>query len=147
VEPAIQLWDPENGSLIRTLDQHTRSVIALVFVRPEQVPEDYLISAGEDGTVRLWQPRIGRLVRFARLPARPVCVEWMGYGLVVAVALEDGRVVEVDLNDLSIRPWVDGDSDRIHAMAIAGEHRSVESRHLCLIKGSIFSRHAGVARN
>jgi WD40 repeat protein len=142
MEPAIQVRDSESGSLIRTLDQHTRTVVALVFVRPEQASEDYLISAGEDGTVRLWQPRIGRLVRFVRLPARPLCAEWMGSGFVLAVALDDGRVVEVDLKDLSIHHWVGGDSDRVHAMAI-----SRESHELYLVKGSNFSRHARTIRN
>jgi len=131
VEPAIQLWNSESGALIRSLDLHTRSVLALAFVRPDQAQEDTLISVGEDGTVRLWQPRIGRLVRFARLPSNPLFAEWMGEGLRVAVALVDGSVVEVDLQDLSINPWIASDPNRIQAMTVSGNRQE-----LCLARSS-----------
>jgi WD40 repeat protein len=136
VEPAIQIWNSENGTWIRSLDLHTRPVIALAFVRPDQAQEDYLISIGEDGTVRLWQPRIGRLVRFARLPSNPLLAEWMGQGLRVAVALVDGSVVEVDLEDLSIYPWVARDPNRIQAMTV-----SANRQKLCLARSSGLSLH------
>ena len=137
VEPAIQLWDTQSGALIRSLDLHTRTVIALAFVRPDQAEEDFLISVGEDGTVRLWQPRIGRLVRFARLPSNPLFAEWMGQGLRVAVALVDGSVVEVDLEDLSIYPWIARDPNRILALTTSGNRQK-----LCLARSSGLSLHS-----
>ena len=136
IEPTIQLWNTERGTLIRSFDLHSRSVLALAFVRPDYAQEDFLISTGEDGTVRLWQPRIGRLVRFVRLPSNPLFAEWMGEELRVAVALVDGSVVEVDLKDLSIYPWVARDPNRIQAMTV-----SANRQKLCLVRSSGLSLH------
>ena len=49
-------------------------------------------SVGADRTVRLWQPEIGRLVRFARLESNPLAVAWNADGSLLAVAAADGKV-------------------------------------------------------
>jgi hypothetical protein len=75
-------------------------------------------------------------VRFARLPSNPLFAEWMGEGLRVAVALVDGSVVEVDLKDLSIYPWIASDPNRIQAMTV-----SANRQKLCLARSSGLSLH------
>ena len=53
-------------------------------------------SASLDKTIRLWQPSIGRLVRFARLPARPVDIAWSSNGSQLFAACESGRIYLID---------------------------------------------------
>ncbi len=67
---SVRVWDVENGRPVRTLDNHTAAVHDLA-VRPGEAKEapPLLASASDDRTVRLWQPTIGRMVRFARLPS------------------------------------------------------------------------------
>ena len=35
-------------------------------------------SASADRTIRIWQPTIGRLVRYVRLEAEPLSIAWLG---------------------------------------------------------------------
>lgn len=119
VESTIHLWNPNDGQAIRRFDQHTRPVVALDFLRPDPNEDPHLVSAGDDETLRLWQPGIGRLIRFARLPAKPLAMAWLGVGLRCAVALSDGRIMHVDLADVSVRPLSEAHmQDRIQALAL-----------------------------
>src|SRR5690606_12450025 len=52
--------------------------------------------AGADGTVRLWQPGIGRLVRFARLPSPPLDLAWEPDGRMIIAACRAGIVRRID---------------------------------------------------
>jgi WD40 repeat protein len=121
VESSIHIWNPDDGAPIRRFDQHTQSVVALDFIQPDMNPDPFLVSAGEDATLRLWQPKNGRLIRFARLPATPISIASLGSGLVYAVVLDDGRIIRVDLADLSMIPLIESASeDRIQAVATNG---------------------------
>jgi WD40 repeat protein len=75
----------------RGMTQHTGPVVALesgpssieAVPSPMRLPprsaagSPWLVSIGGDRTVRLWQPLLGRLVRFYRLPAaQPTCLAW-----------------------------------------------------------------------
>jgi WD40 repeat protein len=59
-------------------------------------PRPYLASASADRTVRIWQPTIGRLVRFARLAHEPLCVAWTTDGSAILVGCVDGKVRALD---------------------------------------------------
>lgn len=68
----IRLWQPEDGRLLRTLDNHTAPITDLL--SPGSQADDsppVLYSASRDRTVRLWQPIRGRMVRFVRLNVIP----------------------------------------------------------------------------
>jgi WD40 repeat protein len=121
VESSIHIWNPDDGAPIRRFDQHTQSVVALDFIQPDMNQDPFLVSAGEDATLRLWQPKNGRLIRFARLPAPPTSIASLGSGLVYAVVLDDGRIVRVDLADLSMATLIESSAeDRILAVATNG---------------------------
>jgi len=90
-DQSLRLWDLTDGSLQRTLDNHTAPVTALA-ARPPRPGPPWAVSCGEDRSVRFWQPTIGRMVRFARLPSIPQSVAWTGDGEHVAVGCRDGRV-------------------------------------------------------
>jgi WD40 repeat protein len=106
VQNVIRLWNAADGSTRRTLDQHLKPVTDLA-LRPTLVSESpkgplMLASASEDRTVRLWQPGIGRLVRFKRLPSVPRTMAWSADGRQLAAGCDDGVVRVLDPDTLQI---------------------------------------------
>ncbi|MEJ7637159.1 MAG: hypothetical protein WKF75_04000, partial [Singulisphaera sp.] len=87
IDETIRLWDVDSGQSLRTLSNHTRPVHHLA-LRPnadDDTPPS-VASVSEDRTVRLWQPTIGRLVRFVRLKSVPMEVAWTADGRTLYVA-------------------------------------------------------------
>ena len=62
-----------------------------------------IASVSNDRTVRLWQPTIGRMVRFARLDSIPLAIVWLPTGSRFAVACEDGHIRLIDPDSLEIQ--------------------------------------------
>ena len=77
-----------------------------------------LASVSEDKTVRLWQPIVGRLMRFAKLPSAPRTVVWLPSGEYLAVGCNDGVVRVLDFDELKIVQELAGEVGRIHVMAL-----------------------------
>ena len=75
---------------VRILDNHTGTIRDLA-TRPGDHAVPYLASASADKTVRIWQPSIGRLVRFVRLPAEPLAIAWTSDGKRLAASCIDGK--------------------------------------------------------
>ncbi len=96
----IRVWDPVKPNLIRSMTNHLGPVHRLAF-RPGKGEIPRLASAG-DGTVRLWQPSIGRLVRILRQPAPVLALAW---------SPDDGRLFTGG-QDGVLREFA-GDSDRL----------------------------------
>jgi WD40 repeat protein len=68
-------------------------------------------SAGEDRTVRFWQPTIGRMIRFVRLKAAPLDVAWLNDGSRIVVACTDGHIRLIDPELVKVTqdlPAIDG---------------------------------------
>jgi WD40 repeat protein len=61
-----------------------------------------IASIGADRTLRFWQPTIGRLVRFARLPSEPLAVEWTADGSHAAATFADGHLRLIDPNTVEV---------------------------------------------
>ena len=96
IDQSIRLLSPKTGEVLRTFDNHTAAVRDLA-IRPGAHEGPLIVaSAGADRTVRFWQPTIGRLVRFARLPVAPTAICWTPDGLHVLAAGEDGRLRAID---------------------------------------------------
>jgi WD40 repeat protein len=101
LDQSLRVWEFSTGRLVRTLDNHTAAVHALAVAPPsEEEPREgalpQLASAGADRTVRIWQPTIGRLVRFARLPAEPLDIAWAPDAARIVAACDDGHVRVID---------------------------------------------------
>lgn len=100
VDQTIQLWT-EDGKHIRTFNNHTGSVTDLLIPELPSINGNQLISTSEDRTVRLWQPEIGRMVRFVRLGSIPRRVVNLCDGQ-LAVGCDDGTVVVIDPVEMKI---------------------------------------------
>ncbi len=125
VDQTIQVWDATSAKAIRTLDNHMQAVNDLAF-RPGQ-PADarpVLVSVSDDRTVRLWQPTIGRLVRFARLDSAPRAVVWSPDGARLLVGCTDGKMLSLDPDTLAVaeRGALPG---RIYTLAVDSRNGNV----------------------
>ncbi|MGV3486603.1 MAG: WD40 repeat domain-containing protein [Planctomycetaceae bacterium] len=93
VDQTIQLWQGETATAVRTLSNHVNTVNAIAVAPPPAIGGlPRLASVSDDMTLRLWQPTIGRLVRFAKLASRPTSVAWLSGNQQLAVGCEDGTV-------------------------------------------------------
>jgi WD40 repeat protein len=97
IDETIRLWDAGTGQPVRSLANHTRPVNHLA-VRPSSADgaPPWVASVSEDRTVRLWQPTIGRMVRFTRLETVPAAVGWSADGKILFVACKDGHLRTID---------------------------------------------------
>lgn len=81
-DQTIRVWDTRSWQLLRTFTNHLGPVQSLAFrpaalasTRPPAAIE--LASAGGDGTVRIWQPAIGRMVRIIRHTSPVFALAWI----------------------------------------------------------------------
>ena len=106
----LRVWDAQSETVVRTLNNHTREVHQLA-VRPNSAGLPMIASVSDDRTVRLWQPTIGRMVRFAQLDSVPLAVDWLTDGSRIVVANTDGHVRLIDPDTVEVTqdmPGIDG---------------------------------------
>jgi WD40 repeat protein len=101
IDQSVRVWDVGKGELVRSMDQHTRPVHDLA-LRPAKEGLPMVASAAADRTIRFWQPTIGRMVRYVRLPSAPLAIAWLGDGARIVAACRDGRVRVVDAEAVTI---------------------------------------------
>lgn len=119
----IRVWKVETGELIRTLNNHTRAVNELKTQPPGQGKNSgvrrlpIVASVSNDRTVRLWQPTIGRLVRFCRIDAVPLALTWGPEGEWLAVACDDGNVRGINPDTMEVAVKVSVSDAWLYAIA------------------------------
>jgi WD40 repeat protein len=109
-DQSLRVWDVESGSLIRSLNQHTKPVNALS-LRPINDGLPIVASAARDRTIRFWQPTIGRMVRYVRLDSEPLDIAWTLDGARVLASCVDGHVRVIDSIEVTVTqdlPGIDG---------------------------------------
>jgi len=97
-DQSLRIWDCDRGAAVRSLTNHTQSITCLA-VQPKAGNLTPMVATGsEDRTVRLWQPIIGRLVRFQRLSSPVTALAWTPDGKALVAGCQDGtlRVVQAD---------------------------------------------------
>ena len=95
LDESLRVW--KEGSSIRNLTNHTRAVTGLALFPVREGPPR-IVSISDDRTVRLWQPSIGRMMRFKRLVSVPRAVAWSKAG--IAVVCHDGSLHLLDPDTL-----------------------------------------------
>jgi WD40 repeat protein len=88
----VKLWDPSDGSYVRTLRRHEREVMCVLF----SVDEVFLVSGGSDGIIFIWSLLDNAVIRSLR--GHSDCI----YSL---AAKPDLSVIYSASHDKSIRTW------------------------------------------
>ena len=118
-DASIRIHEATTGAEVRVLDNHAERVTVLcVRPGPPDASGPLLASASTDGTVRFWQPAIGRLVRFARTPAKQLALAWLPDARHVVCAASDGRVRVVDSVSAAVVAELDGVVGWAYALAV-----------------------------
>ena len=90
IDQSLRVWNADTGELIRSLSQHTGSIHALA-LRPSTEGLPMVASSATDRTIRFWQPTIGRMVRYVRLPSEALSIAWIDEETIVA-SCRDGKL-------------------------------------------------------
>lgn len=101
IDETLRVWeensvDASKVVASRNLTQHTKSVTDLAVLQGQDQQSPVIVSASEDRTVRFWQAKTGRMVRFAKIESPPLAVCWTADGKYVVAACKDGVVRLID---------------------------------------------------
>lgn len=136
LDHTLQLWDFRSGAGVRSLSNHSGAVND-VAVKPgsndplpstatdPKAPPSILpiaASASDDHTVRLWQPTIGRLLRFVKLPSIPRAIAWSHDGRRLIAGCDDGRLRILDGESLQLIETVEAGDAPVLAIAMHGRN-------------------------
>ncbi len=100
LDHSLRVWNANTGSLIRSLSQHTGAVHALALrASTEGLP--MVASSATDRTIRFWQPTIGRMVRYVRLPSEALSIAWVDQETIIA-SCRDGKIRVINTFNLQI---------------------------------------------
>ncbi len=102
IDQSIRVWNCDQGTIVRSLTNHTQPITCLA-VRPVTGTAMPMIATGsEDKTLRLWQPTIGRLVRFQRLSSPVTALTWTTDGQAIVAGCQDGRTLVIQAETLNM---------------------------------------------
>ena len=122
-DQSLRVWDMESGTLIRSMNQHTKPVNALE-LRPVRDGLPMVASAARDRTIRFWQPTIGRMVRYIRLDSEPLNIAWTNDGDRVLATCVDGRVRIIDPVEVTVTQDLPAINGWAYALAVHPHDRS-----------------------
>ena len=122
-DQSLRVWDMESGTLIRTMNQHTKPVNALE-LRPVRDGLPMVASAARDRTIRFWQPTTGRMVRYIRLDSEPLNIAWTNDGDRVLATCVDGRVRIIDPVEVTVTQDLPAINGWAYALAMHPHDRS-----------------------
>jgi WD40 repeat protein len=124
-DETLRVWNANTGEAERLLSNHTKPVTGLA-VRPatDREAPPVVASISDDRTVRLWQPTLGRMMRFARLPSEPRALTWSADGTSILVAGKDGSLRIIDPETVEVRMSISAIDGVAYCLAVASD-RSV----------------------
>jgi WD40 repeat protein len=117
VDQAIRVLAAKDGRVTNSLDNHTGAVRDLA-IRPGKHDGPTMVaSCSTDKTVRLWQPAIGRMVRFVKLPSPPTAIAWSTSGSHILAACEDGKLRTIEPTTLDVIEFAQRIDGWAHSLA------------------------------
>ena len=122
-DQSLRVWEMESGTLIRSMNQHTKPVNALA-LRPVKDGLPMIASGARDRTIRFWQPTIGRMVRYIRLESEPLNIAWTTDGTRVLASCVDGHVRVIDPVEVTVTQDLPAINGWAYAIAIHPNDRS-----------------------
>ena len=119
VDHTIRVWQNGTGNTVRRLENHL-GVVVEVLPEPGVAASRTrrMVSIGEDRTVRLWQPEIGRLIRFERLSSVPVSGYWDAGSESILVGCRDGSVHRLQQETLEVKEQLPAGVGSIQAIVV-----------------------------
>ena len=134
VDESLRVWEYSLNKSVpavakRTFTNHTRQVVDLALRPAHGDTPPVMASIGEDNTVRLWQPTIGRMMRFAKLESGPQAVCWVSDGKWLAAACKDGKVRIINPDTVEVTREIDA----VHGPAYC---LTVDSSGMLLVGGA-----------
>ena len=123
---SLKVWRAVDGTLLRSLPHHTEAVHTVVFYPGKaDSPLAQCASGSDDQTVRIWQPKIGRMVRIIRGHEGPIfALAYSPDGSALFSAGKEGIIRKLDPNsDRILGEWKEH-QDAIYSLAFdsTGEH-------------------------
>ncbi len=115
-DETLRVWKSSTAEDQRTLHNHSRQVSALA-LQGNSSGLPLVASASADLTVRLWQPTIGRMMRFAKLPSEPLCLAWCAGGRLIA-GCRDGRARLINTDTVEIERTIDVATGWLYRVAV-----------------------------
>ncbi len=131
VDESLRYWQVKAGSLLdptqpkRTFSNHTRPIHDLALRPKVDDGPPVIASISDDSTLRLWQPTVGRMMRFVKLPSVPLAVAWTHDAKWIGVACRDGHVRVVDPDSVAVVSDLEGIRGPAYSLAIDSKNRIV----------------------
>lgn len=124
LDRSVKVWSAAEGKLLRSFGQHTDAVHGLAFRPGRDAQPAMCATGGDDNTVRIWQPGIGRMVRIVRGAEGPIlALAFATDGQSLFAAGQEGIVRQIDAgSDEILRQWKVS-SDWIHSLAVSPDGR------------------------
>ena len=118
-DQTLRVWNADTGENLRTLHNHSGDVHALA-LKPsaDTAGLPMVASCSADLTIRFWQPTIGRMVRFIRLPSEPLCIAWFNGGERLIAGCRDGRARIIDPVSVTELETIQVSNEWIHCVAV-----------------------------
>lgn len=123
----IRVWRRDDAEQVRTLSNHVATVTQIAIAPPYR-PRDQLArmaSVSDDRTLRIWQPLIGRLVRFTRFASVPTAMTWSPDGECLGVSCRDGTLWSAEVDNLEDKQKIAEGLGRVFELAILRDGKSL----------------------
>lgn len=102
LDDTVRVWNSETGKTLRVLTHHQNDVLD-ISIKPSTQSLPLMSTVSRDKTMRIWQPTIGRMVRFKKFDEVPTVCHWVADTDWILVGTDAGNVWLVNSQNLQTR--------------------------------------------